>query len=219
MASDRLTLAADDARIEAYLADLAARLRGPRQRRQQILTELRDGLHHAITDHTTVGLPEDDAVTAAIAQFGTPRTVADAFTGELATAYARRTIACYIATGPLVGIWWLLLLQPNPWHTSLIALLTAIPVIPLIIIAIATAAGTLATTGRLMRWLPEASPHHALTATTTIAALTIGGDVTVIATYLRSDIPAQTLAALAITASLTRIACSLVTMRRAAAMR
>ena len=38
--------------------------------------------------------------------------VADAFEGELATAYARRTIALYVITGPLVGIWWLLLLQP-----------------------------------------------------------------------------------------------------------
>jgi hypothetical protein len=29
----------------------------------------------------------------------------------------------------LVGIWWLLLLQPRPWRTGIIALLVAIPVI------------------------------------------------------------------------------------------
>jgi hypothetical protein len=60
-------------------------------------------------------------------------------------------------------------------------------------------------------------PHRALTATITIAALTIVGDVTVIAIYLRSALPAQSVAAVAVAASLTRIACSLVTMRRAAA--
>jgi hypothetical protein len=60
----------------------------------------------------------------------------------------------FVVAGPLVGIWWLLLLYPSPWRTGLIALVAAIPVIPLIIAAIATAGGTLATTGRLTRWLP-----------------------------------------------------------------
>ena len=216
MASDRLTRRSGE--VDAYLGDLAARLHGPRRRRERILAELRDGLHHAIADHTTGGLPEGEAVAAAIAQFGTPQAVAEAFAGELAAAYARRTIAWYIATGPLVGIWWLVLLQPHPWRTGLIALLAAIPVIPLIIIAIATAAGTFATTGRLMRWLPEASPQPALAATITIAALALAGDLTVIATYLRSEIPAQPVAVFAIAASLTRIACSLLTMRHAAAI-
>lgn len=210
---------AAEAALDAYLSDLAAQLRGPRRHRHQILAELRDGLDHAITNHTIAGLPEDRAVTAAIAQFGTPQAVADAFTGELATAYARRTIAWYIATGPLVGIWWLLLLQPHPWRSGVIALLAAIPVIPLIIIAIATAAGTFATTGRLIRWLPEASPRRALTATITIAALVLAGDLTVIAAYARSDIHGQPLAVLAIAASLTRIACGLITIHRATAVR
>ena len=218
MASDRLTSEAGEALLDAYLSDLAARLRGPHRRREQILAELRDGLDDAITDQITAGLPEGEAVTAAIAQFGTPQAVAEAFAGELATGYARRTIAWYIATGPLVGIWWLLLLQPHPWRTGLITLLAAIPVIPLIITAIATAAGTFATTGRFMRWLPEASPQHALAATIAIAALALVGDVTVIAVYVRSDVPASTLAAFAIAASLTRITCSLITMRHATAI-
>ncbi|MFU8875447.1 permease prefix domain 1-containing protein [Micromonospora sp. SL4-19] len=176
-------------------------MRGPRRRREQILAELRDGLDHAVSDHVTAGLPEGEAVIAAIAWFGSPQSVAEAFAGELATAYARRTIAWYIATGPLVGIWWLLLLQSHPWRTGLIALLAAIPAIPLIVIAIATAAGTLATTGRLMRWLPEASPRHAFAATITLAALALAGDVTVIATYLRSDVPASALAVFAVAAT------------------
>ena len=156
---------------------------------------------------------------AAIAQFGTPRSVADAFGGELATAYARRTIALFIATGPLVGIWWLLLLHPSPWRTGLIAFVAAIPVIPLIVIAITTAGATLATTGRLMRWLPETSPHRALTATTAIAALCLIGDLIMITIYLLSGMPGRPLAAIAIAASLTRIAASITAMRHATQMR
>jgi len=222
MAGHRLTTKAGthaQSRVDAYLGELAHLLRGPRRRRARILAELRDGLDQAIADHTTDERTEDQAVESAIGRFGTPRAVADAFAGELATAYARHTIAWYIATGPLVGVWWLLLLQPHPWRTGLLALLAAIPVLPLITVAIATAAGTLATTGRLIRWLPEASPDRALTATIAVAALALVGDLTVITLYLRSAEPAQPLAILAIGASLIRIACSVVTLRHATLMR
>jgi hypothetical protein len=202
-----------DPALAAYLCDLTARLRGPRRRREAILTELRDGLDHATEDHLAAGLPPERATTAAIAQLGTPQAVADAFSGELATAYARRAIACF------VGIWWLLLLHPNPWRTGLIALVTAIPVIPLIVIAVAAASATLATTGRLMRWLPETNPHRALAATTAIAALCLIGDLTMITIYLLSGMPARPLAAVAVAASLTRIAGSVTTVRHAIGMR
>ena len=220
MAGHRLSIPpAAETAVDAYLSDLAGRLRGPRRRREQILAELRDGLDHAIADRISVGLPEDHAVTTAIAQFGTAEAVAGAFAGELATAYARHTIAWYIATGPLVGIWWLLLLQPHPWRTGVAALLAAMPAIPLVIIAIATAAGTLATTGRLIRWLPEAGPRRALTATSTIAALALACDLIVITIYARSGMSGQPLAVLAIAASLIRTTCGLITIRHATAMR
>ena len=156
MARHRLAANADtrpDDVIATYLSDVAAELYGPRRRRQAILTELRDGLDQATEDNIAAGITPHRAAVAAISQFGTPQAVADAFGGELATAYARRTTALFILTGPLVGIWWLLLLQPSPWRTGLIALLAAIPVLPLLVIAIATAGGTLATTGRLFRGL------------------------------------------------------------------
>ena len=117
MASDRLatsTVRPPEGALAAYLSDLAAQLHGPRRRREAILTELRDGLDQATEDRIATGLAPDQAAAAAITQFGSPHAVADAFAGELATAYARRTIACFIATGPLVGIWWLLLLAPKP---------------------------------------------------------------------------------------------------------
>ena len=221
MASHRLGADTDthDDALAAYIADLAARLRGPRHRRQAILAELSDGLDQAAQDHRAAGLTPDQAATAAIAQFGTPQAVADAFGGELATAYARRTIVWFIATGPLVGIWWLLLLQPNPWRTGLIALLAAIPAIPLIAIAVVTAGGTFATTGRLMRWLPETGPRRALAATTAIAAMCIIGDLTMITIFMVSGAPTRPLAVIAIAASLTRITCSITTLQHTTRVR
>jgi hypothetical protein len=221
MASHRITIHTDmrpEGELAGYLSDLAAQLRGPRRIREAILTELRDGLDHATEDHIAAGLPPDQATKAAITQFGTPHAVADAFGGELATAYARRTIVWFIATGPFVGIWWLLLLHPSPWRTGLIALLGAIPVIPLIVVAIATAGGTLATTGPLMRWLPETDPRRALAATTAVATLCIVGDLTMITILMLSGMPTRPLAVTAVAASLTRIACSITTVRRTHAL-
>ncbi len=219
MARHHLNTSSGQAPVEVYLSELTAHLRGPRHHRARILAELRDGLQHAIDSGLAQGATQDEATNAAIARFGTPQAVAGAFGGELATAHARRTIAAYIVTGPLVGIWWLLLLQPYPWRSGLIALLVAIPVIPMIAVILAAAAITLATTGSLIRWLPEAQPRRALTVTVAIAGLVLAADLTVIAIFLRSGIPMQTLAVFACTASLTRIACGIVAIRRTITMR
>jgi hypothetical protein len=117
-----------------------------------------------------------------------------------------------------VGIWWLLLLHPSPWRTGLIALLAAIPVIPLIIAAVATVGGTLATTGRLMRWLPETGPRRALAATIAIATLCMIIDLTMITMIMVSGATTRPLVIIAISASLTRIVCSITTVRHASQM-
>ena len=222
MASDRLaprTGRRPKEALAAYLSNLAAQLHGPRRRREAILSELRDGLEQATEDRIAAGLPPDRAAAAAISQFGSPCAVADAFAGELATAYARRTIACFVATGPLVGIWWLLLLHPSPWRTGLIAFVTAIPVIPLIIAAIATAGGTLATTGRLMRWLPETGPGGALAATIAVGMLCMIIDLSMITMIMVWGAQTRPLMIIAIAASLIRIVCSITTVRHAGLMR
>jgi hypothetical protein len=213
------TTAATEARIRTYLDEVAAGLHGPRRPRTRILTELRDGLDEAVTHHAATGLPAADAVSAALTQFGTPSAVADAFAAELAIAYARRTLAMFVATGPPVGIWWLLLLHPYPWLGGPAALLAAIPVIPLVAAALAATATTFATTGRLMRWLPEANARTAVGAVVTVAGLAVTGDVAIIGAYLATGGPARTLAVVAVVASLTRIGLSLITIRRAAAVR
>src|SRR3954464_5628431 len=157
MASHHLTAGSigSTTALEHYLGELSARLHGPRAARTRVLAEIRDGLTETVDAHLACGIPPDAAATTAIAQFGDPATVARCFAPELATASARRTIATFIATGPVVGIWWLLLLHPPPWRGGVLATVIAIPALPLIALAIATAAGTFATTGRLIRWLPE----------------------------------------------------------------
>jgi hypothetical protein len=200
--------------LDAYLTDIAQHLGGPRRHRRRILAELRDGLDEALTAHTTQGVDENLAVSQAMEQFGTPTAIADAFAPELATAHARRILAWFIATGPFVGIWWLLVLDPQPWRTGALTLLAAIPVIPLIVAAIATATAIFATTGRLMRWLPEASPCRALTAAAAVAVLALAGDITVITVYAGGAAPARWLAAVAIAGSATRIVCAVIVVRR-----
>jgi hypothetical protein len=203
--------------LERYLTELSARLKGPRGARTRVLAEIHDGLTDAIDSHRAAGLPTDAAAGAAIAEFGDPATVARSFATELATASARRIIATFIATGPLVGIWWLLLLHPAPWRSGVLAALIAIPALPLIALAIATAAGTFATTGRLMRWLPETPASKALTAAMAIATLCLATDLTVLgvlsahlATGWRQSVP---LIAVAATASMLRIAASIAVIR------
>jgi hypothetical protein len=212
-------IAGTQARIDAYLREIATHLHGPRRRRARILAELSDGLDQAIADQSTAGLPDEDAATEAITRFGAPIAVADAFAAELTIAYARQVLAWFVATGPLVGIWWLLLLHPVPWHGSLIALVAAIPVIPLVAAGLAAAATTFATTGRLIRWLPEASARRAAGAVLAIAGLAIAGDVTTIGVYLGSDYLPTPLGIVAVAASLTRIGVSLVIVRHDAALR
>jgi hypothetical protein len=211
--------ASTEARLTAYLAEIADRLHGPHRRRAGILDELRDGLEQAVTDHTDAGLPPDRAVTAAFEQFGSPTVIAGAFAPELATGYARRVLALFLVTGPMVGIWWLVLLQPHAWRAGPVGLLTAIPVIPLVAVAAIAAVATLATTGRLIRWIPEADPRQALTATAATAVLAICGDLVVIGLWAWSATAVPPLAVIAVAASLTRIACGVTTVRRTRTIR
>ena len=218
-----MTGSADTATVEAllsaYLDRVAAGLRGLRRHRSRILAELSDGLHEATAGRLLEGLPAERAATAAIASFGDPDEVAAGFGGELVTGYARHTLAWYLLTGPAVGLWWLLLLQPSPWHAGVAALAAAIPVLPLVVVAVAAAATSLATTGRLMRWLPETGPQRALAATRGVAVLAVAGDLLIFAVCLRSTVAAGPLLATAVTASLIRIGCGLVVLRRTTALR
>jgi hypothetical protein len=195
-------------RLTRYLDEIAAVLHGPRRLQQRILAELRDGVEQSAHSRTARGATPEQALAAALAEFGHPADIAKAFRPEMAIADARRILAWLLATGPLVGIWWLLLLHPQPWHGRPAALITDIPVVPLIAVAIACALATLVTTGRLIRWMPEAAPRTALTAASSVAAFVVAGDITMIAVGW-SAASAGFLGVVAVGASLARIACSI----------
>lgn len=195
--------------IEDYLDGVATRLTGPRASRAAILDELRDGLHEAAAAQLRRGTPCDTAVSAALDEFGPAQSTAGAFAGELATAQARRTTIGYLATGPVVGLLWLLMLQPSiPWRDGPAAIWAAVPAAPMIAIAAVAGMLTLAATGRFIRWLQLPDRHTSTGAVVVVAAAVIG-DVLMLALAARTATPAAAgIATFAVAASTLRLACS-----------
>lgn len=200
--------------IEEYLAAVAARLVGPRRARFAILDELRDGLREATAANGIRGMSPAAAVRAALEEFGRPEAAASAFAPELAGSQACRTTLIFLFTGPLVGVWWLLLLAPPAWwRQGPLSLLAAIPALPLVVLGCTAGLVVFAATGRLSRWLHPA-PRHLLDTTVLIAAACMAGDLVVLALLLGESPTVHTalggaLATIAVTASLTRLGCSI----------
>ena len=169
----------DPTAVERYLSDLETHLQGPRRARAAILAESRDGLHQAIDSQLARGHRRTAATKLAIAEFGAPVTVAEAFAGELAIGQARHTIRALLFTGPLVGVCWLFLLV-HRWPVDPRELWTAIPILPIIGLAVATGAIILISTGSLGRYLPEPTPARALSAAASIGAVCLAADVIVL---------------------------------------
>lgn len=196
--------------VDHFLASLARDLPGPRGARAAALDEIRDGLHQAIAGHTARGLPPQLAAQAAVADLGSPARIAEAFAPEFATIQARSTLLAFLITGPLVGVWWLLLLAPEPWPPRPGVVWAAIPALPLIGVAIAAAVVILATTGSLIRWLPESAPQRALLGTAGVAIGCVLGDLTVLVTLVARSLATTwqaptALALVAVAGSLIRI--------------
>ncbi len=163
--------------VEAYLREAADRMPGPRLARSDILAELRSGLLDAIDMRRAAGLTAEAATEAAIAEFGDPRQVADAFRPHLAMVQARRTALALAASGPLVGLLWataalashITLRHAPPWQWPGAPPLSAagFPVIAAaILILIVSTLATIAATGKLTRWLPACPRVAAATAAT-----------------------------------------------------
>jgi hypothetical protein len=199
--------------IAAYLDALAQRLVGPRALRRAILDELRDGLDEAAATHHRRGVPAAEAVSAALHEFGSAAALASGFAGELAIVRARRTTLAYLATGPLIGLCWLSVIVPNRWwQRDPITLVHAIPVLPLIAVAAVAGILVLAATGPTGSCL-RAPERHGLTGALVIIAAASLGDVIMLATAAHLAQPAaQTLVAVAITASIARLTASAAAM-------
>ena len=83
--------------IDAYLRELAGRLPA------DAVDELADGLQETWRDHLSRGSSPAAAAAEAIAEFGTPRQVTDAF---VAQSPGRGIARILLATGPVAGVGW-----------------------------------------------------------------------------------------------------------------
>jgi hypothetical protein len=199
--------------VDRYLADVARDLPGRPAARAAAMEEVRHGLDEAMAVYTADGATPTVAEETAVAELGPPVTVARAFAPELAIRHARRTLVAFLISGPLVGIWWWRLFAPHRWPPSPRSLWAGLPILPLVGAAVATAVIVLGTTGSLIRWLPEATPERALRAATGVAIGCVICDVVVLS-MLGARVaatawhPPVALAALAIIASLLRLACA-----------
>jgi hypothetical protein len=205
--------------LDDYLTALAVRLPGPRRARREILAELYDGLVEATGARLADGTSQAQAAAGAVGEFGEPLTVAAAFAPRLAAGMARRLALGLIATGPLVGGVWLAALAASGRAVIAAAPVWRWPLIQnagwpagllLAVIGAAMLAAwlTVASTGRLTRWLPTQTrlPTIAAAAAATGAGLLDLGLLLVLATHALPAPGASPwpLFAVAATASLVR---------------
>jgi hypothetical protein len=83
--------------LEVHLAALSQRLPAA------TVDELADGLTETWQHHLAAGVPPERAVQTAVAEFGDPEQIVDAF---VAQAPGRRIAARLLVSGPLVGVCW-----------------------------------------------------------------------------------------------------------------
>jgi hypothetical protein len=93
--------------IDDYLAALSADLPG------RIVEELADGLDETYRHHLGQGHHPETAARAAVAEFGEPRVIVAAFTDA---SRGRKTARRLLAAGPVVGLWWaVVLISTRAW--------------------------------------------------------------------------------------------------------
>jgi hypothetical protein len=177
--------------IGTYLTELADQLSGPSAARAAILAELEDGLWTATAAQQAQRMSPEEAARAAVAEFGDPGTVAAGFDPELAAATGRRVGLGLLATGPLVGTSWLLLVAATwtgagrepPAALGLLATVVGL----VLAVAIPAAVLSVAVSGRLSRWLPV-GPQVGATAAATAAGACVAGDLILLASLLAATV-------------------------------
>jgi hypothetical protein len=93
--------------IDRYLAELSLRLPA------SIVTELSDGIEQTYLRYRSAGLPDEQSESAALREFGSADAVVASF---VAASPARQTSRLLLATGPLVGMCWaVVLLAGRAW--------------------------------------------------------------------------------------------------------
>ncbi|GAA3387118.1 permease prefix domain 1-containing protein [Cryptosporangium minutisporangium] len=92
--------------VGGLVADLRARLRGPRGVRIALLQEVDDGLQDAAAAYRDAGLAPDEAARRAAAEFGDPADLAPLYQAELDACQGRRTAMLLAVAFPAMTLAW-----------------------------------------------------------------------------------------------------------------
>jgi hypothetical protein len=123
--------------IQAHTAALARRLPSP------VVDELADGLDETWHRYLDAGLAPAEAARAAIAEFGSPAVITDAFVTQ---APERRTALLLLATGPVAALTWgTTLVTSHAWSWPVSR---ALPAVLGCVLLLAVAALVIAATSR-----------------------------------------------------------------------
>ncbi|MDA3624904.1 permease prefix domain 1-containing protein [Saccharopolyspora sp. WRP15-2] len=137
-------------RVEQYVAELSAALRGPARVKSRMVDEIRDGLADTIDAQTSCGVPHEQAVDRALREFGTVDEIAPSCQQELTIAQTRQT-----STNLVIVVGFLITAGHLTWTTEDWELpTTAQLMLAVATTAAALAVGALAATGVLTRWVP-----------------------------------------------------------------
>jgi hypothetical protein len=141
--------------IERYVADLSARLPGPRRWRAGVLDEIRDSLIEGMAAHSVAAHDAAAAALQAVGEHGPVDQVASAYAPEIALAWTRRAGLLALGIIPAMAIAWNLALRVGPvsaWHPSGLGLHVAAALIASGVALACGCSGTaLLGTGRLFR--------------------------------------------------------------------
>lgn len=167
--------------IERYVADLSARLPGPRRWRAAVLDEIRDSLLEGMDAHRDATGDPAAAARHAVAEHGPPDHVARAYAPELAAAWVRRAGLLALGIIPAMAIVWNAALRagpPSQWHPSGTGLHLAATVIAIgVCLTLTCSTAAILGTGRLARTAGD----HLLGFRSAICAASIAVSVAVLA--------------------------------------
>jgi hypothetical protein len=181
--------------IAAYRDELLTRLP------VHLADEVSDGLADAHEKYVLQGLNADDAASAAIAEFGNARVVADMFRRACP---ARRVAHALIVTGPVVGGWWAAaLIADHAWDWP-------IPVAVRLLVGAILASSVLLLVASTLARRYQAVRHAGLAGCAGLAAL----DICVITTAVLLDPSLQWWLIVAASASAARVTFVASEMRR-----
>ncbi|MDV5149628.1 permease prefix domain 1-containing protein [Streptomyces sp. SBC-4] len=138
--------------LEAYVTELTAALHGPARAKARLVEEIRDGLADTADAHAEQGSPYQDAIRAAVREFGTVEELVPSCQRELTLAQARHTARAVALTAPFLIACWYLAGTSAPDQAG--AQLLAAHLAGVAIVATLLSAAALAVTGTLARRLP-----------------------------------------------------------------